>query len=83
MDASLALCSVQFTDCHLTCIINLKLSAAKLNTRDTLTVRFRLANTGKYTGVEIVQLYVRDHVSSNSLAGEGAESSARFFGQMT
>lgn len=43
---------------------NLKLSAAKLNTRDTLTVRFELANTGKYTGVEIVQLYVRDHVGS-------------------
>ncbi|NEU07028.1 beta-glucosidase BglX [Flavihumibacter sp. R14] len=42
---------------------NLKLSKDSMGTRDKITVTFDLQNTGKYTGEEVVQLYIRDLVS--------------------
>lgn len=42
----------------------LNLSADKLRTGETLTASVDLTNTGKYTGTEVVQLYVRDKVGS-------------------
>lgn len=42
----------------------LNLSADKLRTGETLTASVDLTNTGKYTGTEVVQLYIRDKVGS-------------------
>ena len=42
----------------------IRLSADKLKTGDTLTATVEVANTGKYAGTEVVQLYVRDKVGS-------------------
>lgn len=42
----------------------LNLSADKLRTGETLTASVNLTNTGKYTGTEVVQLYIRDKVGS-------------------
>lgn len=42
----------------------LNLSADKLRTGETLTASVDLTNTGKYTGTEVVQLYIRDNVGS-------------------
>lgn len=42
----------------------LKLSADQLKCNDTLVASVELTNTGKYTGTEVVQLYVRDQVGS-------------------
>jgi len=38
----------------------LKLSKKKINDTDTLTVSFRIKNTGNVAGAEIAQIYVRD-----------------------
>ena len=43
---------------------NVKLSAKELKETDTLVAEFDLANTGKYTGTEIAQLYVQDKSAS-------------------
>lgn len=43
---------------------NLKLSAAKINTKETLKASVDIANTGKFDGKEVVQLYIRDLVGS-------------------
>ncbi|MCB4807962.1 glycoside hydrolase family 3 C-terminal domain-containing protein [Tamlana sp. 62-3] len=43
---------------------DLKLSALKIKSQANLTVSFKVKNTGKYAGDEIVQLYVKDRVSS-------------------
>ncbi|MDP4188599.1 MAG: beta-glucosidase BglX, partial [Bacteroidota bacterium] len=43
---------------------NLKLSASKMKPNQTIDVSFTLTNTGKYTGEEVVQLYIRDLVAS-------------------
>jgi len=42
----------------------LKLSSATITKHQTLHVTFTLTNTGKYTGEEVVQLYLRDRVAS-------------------
>jgi beta-glucosidase len=39
---------------------NLRLSTDTISMKDTLEVRVTIKNTGKYSGEEIVQLYVRD-----------------------
>lgn len=41
-----------------------QLSAKELSANDVLTVTFDLKNTGKYEGMEIVQLYVQDKFAS-------------------
>jgi len=43
---------------------NLKLSKQKIRKNETVTVKVDVTNTGKYAGDEIVQLYIRDRVSS-------------------
>jgi beta-glucosidase len=43
---------------------DLKLSAARIGRRDTLTVSVTVTNTGAREGTEVVQLYVRDDVGS-------------------
>jgi beta-glucosidase len=43
---------------------NLRLSAATMRERDTLTVSVDVANTGDRAGDEVVQLYVQDEVAS-------------------
>ncbi|GLB47650.1 beta-glucosidase BglX [Neptunitalea lumnitzerae] len=43
---------------------NMKLSASELNVDGTLKVSVDVANTGKYDGKEVVQLYIRDLVGS-------------------
>ena len=43
---------------------NLSLSSATLKPSETLTVTTTVTNTGKYPGVETVQLYIRDLVGS-------------------
>jgi len=43
---------------------DLQLSAEKINASDTLYVKVKVKNTGKYSGEETVQLYVRDLVGS-------------------
>jgi beta-glucosidase len=43
---------------------DLKVDKAKLKKNETVTVSFRLSNTGKYAGAEVVQLYIWDKVAS-------------------
>ncbi|MDB5200108.1 MAG: beta-glucosidase-like glycosyl hydrolase [Chitinophagaceae bacterium] len=43
---------------------NLKLSSATIKDGKTIDVSFTLTNTGKYSGEEVVQLYLRDEVAS-------------------
>lgn len=43
---------------------DLQLSAEKIKASDTLYVKVKVKNTGKYSGEETVQLYVRDLVGS-------------------
>ncbi|HIJ70783.1 MAG TPA: beta-glucosidase [Planctomycetes bacterium] len=43
---------------------NLSMSKRRLKTGEGITVSFNLRNTGKYEGREIVQLYIRDRISS-------------------
>lgn len=43
---------------------DLRLSAEKIKSSDTLYVKVKVKNTGKYSGEETVQLYVRDLVGS-------------------
>lgn len=43
---------------------NLKISSPKINVNQTIDVSFILTNTGKYTGEEVVQLYLRNRVAS-------------------
>jgi beta-glucosidase len=45
---------------------DLKLSKTALKGVEKLTVNFTLANTGKYAGEEVVQLYIQDPVASIS-----------------
>jgi beta-glucosidase len=43
---------------------NLKLSGTKMKANEKITVSCTIANTGKYAGEEIVQLYLKDKVAS-------------------
>lgn len=43
---------------------NLKLSKRNIRKNETVTVKIDVSNTGRYAGDEIVQLYIRDKVSS-------------------
>jgi beta-glucosidase len=43
---------------------DIKLSSASINAGETLTATIEVTNTGKYEGVETVQLYIRDMVGS-------------------
>lgn len=43
---------------------NLKLSSTKISPGKTIDVSFTLTNTGKYSGEEVVQLYLKDEVAS-------------------
>lgn len=43
---------------------NLKINAPQLTGKDSIRVSADITNTGKYAGDEIVQLYVRDKISS-------------------
>jgi beta-glucosidase len=43
---------------------DLKLNKKKIKTDETIEVSMKLTNTGKYTGEEVVQLYIRDRVGS-------------------
>ena len=43
---------------------NLSLASDKLTAQDTLSIKKKKKNTGKYDGTEVVQLYVQDKVGS-------------------
>lgn len=43
---------------------NIKISANKMNVNEKLNVSIDVANTGKFDGKEIVQLYIRDKIGS-------------------
>lgn len=43
---------------------NLKISSNKMSSKDKLKVSVEVANTGKYDGKEVVQMYIRDVVGS-------------------
>jgi beta-glucosidase len=43
---------------------NMKISASKINSNETLKVSVDVSNTGNYDGKEVVQLYTRDVVGS-------------------
>jgi beta-glucosidase len=43
---------------------DLQLSASKINNSGTIDVSFKLSNTGKYDGEEVVQLYLHDEFAS-------------------
>lgn len=43
---------------------NVKIASAQLKKDDLLSVSFELENTGKYSGTEVAQLYIRDKVGS-------------------
>ncbi len=43
---------------------NFKLSATKINSKQSVTVTFDVANTGEVAGDEVPQLYIRDMVAS-------------------
>jgi beta-glucosidase len=43
---------------------DLKLASQVMNANQTIDVSFTLTNTGKYSGEEVVQLYIRDLVAS-------------------
>ncbi|WP_256011400.1 glycoside hydrolase family 3 N-terminal domain-containing protein [Desertivirga xinjiangensis] len=43
---------------------DITLSADKLNASDSVAVSFKLTNSGKYAGEEVVQLYIKDEVAS-------------------
>jgi len=45
---------------------DVKVSKTTLKGDETLTVNFTLANTGKYAGEEVVQLYIQDPIASIS-----------------
>ncbi|HOJ92047.1 MAG TPA: glycoside hydrolase family 3 N-terminal domain-containing protein [Dictyoglomaceae bacterium] len=43
---------------------NLKISPEKVNALEPIEISFKIKNTGKIAGEEVVQLYIRDEVSS-------------------
>jgi len=43
---------------------DLRLNKTSMQAKDSMTLSFTLTNTGKYTGEEVVQLYLRDEVAS-------------------
>lgn len=43
---------------------DLQLSKTTISTNDSIVVTFKLTNSGKYAGEEVVQLYLRDEVAS-------------------
>jgi len=43
---------------------DIQLSKNTINAADSITVTFKLTNTGKYAGEEVAQLYLRDDVAS-------------------
>jgi beta-glucosidase len=43
---------------------DLRFDRSSMNRKDSTTVHFKIKNTGKYDGEEVVQLYIRDQLSS-------------------
>jgi beta-glucosidase len=43
---------------------DLEVNKQKMSQNDTIKVRFKITNTGKFAGEEIVQLYLRDKIAS-------------------